>query len=105
MAPIEAEKERARKWKIRPQVFPRFFSPTRPLQSLGVSQRMPAMAAKDSCKLTEAAAKGFASRIKNRAASRDVGPSLSRRARMASRGRDSMTQARSTEGLPSVRTA
>ena len=63
------------------------------------------MAAKDSCSPTEAAAKGFASRIKHSADSRDVGPSLSRRARTASRGRDSITQARSTEGLPPVRAA
>jgi len=36
------------------------------------------MAPKDSCRLMEAAAKGFASRIKNRAADSVVGGSLSR---------------------------
>ena len=47
--------------------------------SRGVTVRMPAMAAKDSCRLTEAAAKGFFRRMSARAAARAVDPSLSRR--------------------------
>ena len=60
------------------------------------------MAAKDSCKLTDAAAKGFTSRMRNSAAARAVGGSLSRRHRGAARRNASMTQARTTEGLPPV---
>ena len=73
--------------------------------SRGVRNRMPAMAAKDNCKLMDAAAKGFASKIKNKAASKAVGPSLSRRNSGAASRNASMTQARRTEGLPPVRAA
>ena len=63
------------------------------------------MAVKDSCRLMDAAAKGFASKIRNRAASRAVGPSLSRRQTGAASRKASMTQERRTEGLPPVRAA
>ena len=60
------------------QTFPLGLSPNSRSWSFGVSHSSPAMAPKDSCRLMEAAAKGFASRIKNRAADSVVGGSLSR---------------------------
>ena len=66
--------------------------------SLGVTQRMPPMAAKESCRLTEAAAKGFASRMRSRAAKMAVRLSRSRPKRGAKSRNESITQARSTEG-------
>ena len=98
-APMVAEKLAARRRK-KPSL-----SPASALISFGVSHRRPAMAAKDSCRLTEAAAKGFASRIKNNAAAKAVGGSLSRQNRGAAKRNASMTQARTTEGLPPVSSA
>ena len=61
------------------------------------------MAPKDSCRLMEAAAKGLASKIRNRAADRVVGGSLSRWNSGAASTNSTMMQARTTEGLAPVR--
>ena len=55
--------------------------------------------------LMDAAAKGFASRMRNSAAKRAVGGSLSLRSNGASSKKLSITQARITEGLPPVKRA
>ena len=100
-APMVAEKPAARKRVTR---FP-FLPCSNRRYSRGVRNRMPAMAAKDNCKLMDAAAKGFASKIRNRAENSAVGPSLSRRKIGAASRKASMTQERRTEGLPPVRAA
>ena len=66
--------------------------------SFGVSQRIPAIAPNESCRLTLAAAKGFCSRIKKSAKESDVGASLSRSKSGASSTNMSITQARITDG-------
>ena len=65
----------------------------------GVTSSSPATEAKDSCRLTDATAKGLCSRIASRAADRDVGPSPSRPARGASSMHPAITQERTTEGV------
>ena len=67
--------------------------------------RLPARAPKESCRLMDAAAKGLASRISSSAAERAVGPSLFRWNNDAITKKVSITKARSTEGLPPVRSA
>ena len=100
-APMVTDTEDAAKRTILPQLRPwskkRYIRPDK--------NRMPATAAKESCKLIDAAAKGSASKIKNSATASEVGLSLSLRSSGAATSSVSITQARSTEGLPPVRTA
>ena len=68
--------------------------------SFGPSRSRPATAAKESCKLTDAAAKGFTSKINSSAAEKEVGVSPSRPSSGASRESPTITQARTTDGVP-----
>ena len=97
-APMVAEKLAASRWKP----LPRGRSPASSFISFGVSHKRPATAAKDICRLTDAAAKGLTSRIRNSAAARAVGGSPSRSNSGAAIRNASMTQARTTEGLAPV---
>jgi len=78
--------------------FPRYSPLKKPL-SLWEKHTSPSVAAKLSCKLTPAAAKGSASRITSSAADRLVSPSLSRRSSGAASRNICMMQARTTEGV------
>ena len=72
---------------------------------MGDSHSSPTTAPKDSCRLTDFAAKGLSSKIRNSAVIKAVGGSLSRRNRGAAVRKLSITQARTTEGDPPVSTA
>ena len=93
LAETEAERKR--------QSFPAFPGRrrTRAPYSRGVASSRPATAAKDSCKLTDATAKGLSSRITSSAPDRAVGVSPSRPASGASRTNPTITQERTTDGV------